>query len=233
MLDAFGGIFRKKPIAIQEGDAPDAKTAETKNEEDKKPAISAKIDTIKAEESAVIEKGESKKKKSFWLKIAMVLLLCILLALGLLYQFGFIKFKKSVKSSWQQPVVTETIPPAPRAAEIVQTAEAKTPADTSVSTEKESSASIIPMRNMEAEKTFSIQIKAIPASDEARRDVEALKAKGEDAFSLRIAINGREAWDRIFIGRFSTKEEASQYLEQNKFKTKYPGSIVRNTSTMD
>jgi cell division septation protein DedD len=98
---------------------------------------------------------------------------------------------------------------------------------------EKATAAAIPAREAESEKPFSIQIKAVPTSEKARRDVEALKANGEDAFSVRIAVKGRKAWDRIFIGRFTTKEEAVKYLGQNKIKTKYPGSIVKNTTTTD
>ena len=93
---------------------------------------------------------------------------------------------------------------------------------------------MIPAKEAEAERPFSIKIKAVRDSEEARRDVEVLKAKGEeDVFSMRVAIKDRGAWDRSFIGRFATEEEAVKYMRQNKIETRYPDSIVRNTSITD
>ncbi|HEY5498633.1 MAG TPA: polysaccharide biosynthesis tyrosine autokinase, partial [Syntrophales bacterium] len=222
---AFGNIFRKKPVAVPEGDVPagNGKGTGTVNGEDKKTALAAKIDSIKTEESSPTP----------WLKFFMVFLLVILLALGLLYQAGYLKMRNTIKSTWQQPVVSETVPLAPKETETVKTTEVPPTASPPITPEKATAAAVIPAKEAEAERPFSIQIKAVPASEEARRNVETLTAKGEDAFSMRVVIKGREAWDRIFIGRFATKEEAVKYLGQNKIKTRYPGSIVRNTSTND
>lgn len=234
MWHAFGSIFRKKPVAIPEGDLPDDNGKGTRNGEDKKAAMTAKIDTIKTEESAGIENREDKKvKKTLWLKIAMVLLLIVLLALGLLYKTGYLKIRSTIKSSWQKPAVTETVMAAPKEAEVVRTTEVPPATPTPVAPEKATAAAIPAKETAEAEKPFSIQIKAIPASEEARRDVEALRAKGEESFSMRIALKGKEVWDRIYVGRFATKEEAAKYMDLNKIKAKYPGSLVKNTTTAD
>ena len=223
---AFGSIFRKKPVPMPEGDTPDGNEKETVSDGEKKTAaIPAKIDSI--------ETGEPAATPTPLLKIFMVFLLVILLALGLLYQAGYIKTGNIIKSAWQQHVDSETVPVAPKETEIVKTTEVPPTAPAPTAPAKETAAAVIPAKEAEAERPFSIQIKAIPASEEALRDVEALKAKGEDAFSMRAAIKGRGAWDRIFIGRFATKEEAVKYMRQNKIETIYPGSIVRNTSTIE
>jgi succinoglycan biosynthesis transport protein ExoP len=231
MWHALSSIFRKKPVTLSAGDVSDGNVKGTQNGEEQKKAITAKIDTIKTEESTGSQRRENKKvNKTLWLKVVMVFLLIILLSLGLLYQAGYLKIRNTIKSSWQKPAVSETIPAAP--AEISRMPEAPPTAPRPVAPEK-ATAAAIPAREAESEKPFSIQIKAVPTSEKARRDVEALKANGEDAFSVRIAVKGRKAWDRIFIGRFTTKEEAVKYLGQNKIKTKYPGSIVKNTTTTD
>ena len=141
--------------------------------------------------------------------------------------------QNTIKSKWQQPVVSKPVPMAPKETEAVKTAEVTPAAPASTTPEKATTTAANPTNDAASNKPFSIQVKAVPASEEARRDVEALKAKGEEAFSMRIAVKGREARDRIFIGRFATKEEAVKYMDQNKIKTKYPGSIVQNTATMD
>ena len=231
---AFGNIFRKKPVPMPEGDTPVGNGKGTGNGEDKKTAVMAKIDSIKTEESSARAKKVKKQEKTTpWLKIFMVFLLVILLALGLLYQTGYIKTRNMIKSAWQQTVVSKTVPVAPKETKIVKTTEVPPTAPAPIAPEKETAAAVIPAKEAVAERLFSIQIKAVPASEEARRDVEALKAKGEDVFSMRVAIKGRGAWDRIFIGRFATKEEAVKYMRQNKIETRYPDSIVRNTSTID
>jgi len=240
MWHALGGIFRKKPIAIAEdGEMPavNGKGTGTVNGEDKKPALTAKIDNIKTEESSPEPKKEKKPEKQEkakpWLKISMVVLLVILLALGLLYKAGYLKMQNTIKSKWQQPVVSEPAPVAPKETEAVKTAEVTPAAPASTTPEKATTTGASPTHDAASDKPFSIQVKAVPASEETRRDVEALKAKGEEAFSMRIAVKGREAWDRIFIGHFATKEEAVKYMEQNKIKTKYPGSIVQNTTAIE
>jgi hypothetical protein len=220
---AFGSIFRKKPVAIPEEGTP-------------APTLTAQIDTIKTGEPVAkvkIEKAKEKQENSRpWIKIIMVFLLVMLLALGLLYQAGYLKIRNTIKSTWQQPVVSETAPVAPKETEIVKTTEVPPAASPAITTEKPTEAALIAAKEAaDPKRPFSIQIKAVPASEEASRDVKALKAKGEDAFFLRVAIKGREAWDRIFVGRFATKEEAVEYMGQNKIKTRYPSSIVRNTST--
>jgi capsular exopolysaccharide synthesis family protein len=244
MWYALGNIFRKKPVAMPEEGTPESNSKSTSNGEDKKTAIAAKIDSIKTEESSARAKKVKKQEKTTpWLIIIMVLLLVMLLALGLLYQAGYLKIRNTIKSTWQQPVVSETAPVAPKEAEIVKTTEvppiasppiaSPTAANPPITPEKETAAALIPAREAGTEKPFSIQIKAVPTSEEARVDLEVLKAKGEDAFSMRVAIKGRGTWNRIFIGRFATKEEAVKYMVQNKIETRYPGSIARNTSTID
>jgi len=230
---AFGGIFRKKPITMTDEDKSVGNGEVTGNGEVKKTVITAKIDSIKTEESSASAKKVKNQKKTPWLKIFMASLLFILLGLGLLYQTGYLKMRNIIKSSWQQPVVSETAPVTPKASEIAKTTEVPSTTTPPIAPEKETAAAANTDKEREAGRPFSIQIKAIPASEEAHRNVEALKAKGEDAFSVRIAIKGREAWDRIFIGRFATKEEAVKYMGKNKIKTKYPGSIVQNTSKSD
>ncbi len=82
-------------------------------------------------------------------------------------------------------------------------------------------------------KLLSIQVKSVPTPEEARRLMEELKGKGEEAFAERVTIKGRGEWSRIFIGRFSTAAEAEKFMKENKFKARYPGCIVQKISEGD
>lgn len=67
-------------------------------------------------------------------------------------------------------------------------------------------------------------------AEEARGFITALKAKGLDAYSLEVNLKDIGVWHRIFIGHFSTEEEASRYLREHRLADTYPGCLVRNAA---
>lgn len=81
-----------------------------------------------------------------------------------------------------------------------------------------------------AGKPYSIQIRAMRDAEEARGFITALKAKGLDAYSLEVNLKDIGVWHRIFIGHFSTEEEASRYLREHRLADTYPGCLVRNAA---
>ncbi len=67
----------------------------------------------------------------------------------------------------------------------------------------------------------------MPTSGEARRIVEELKRKREDAFSTHVTIKGRGESNRILIGHFASTKDAAEFMKNNNIEAKYPGSIVQ------
>ncbi len=77
------------------------------------------------------------------------------------------------------------------------------------------------------DKPYSIQVKAVRSSEEAAAVVKSLSARGLEAYSIKVDLNGTGIWHRILIGHFSGKEEARRYLIDQKIESDFPGSLVR------
>lgn len=78
--------------------------------------------------------------------------------------------------------------------------------------------------------TFVVQVRATQDEHVARELTASLKARGYDAFTQKVDLPGKGRWHRIFIGRFSSVNEARRYLESKGLKTSYPDFIVRKSS---
>jgi cell division septation protein DedD len=78
-----------------------------------------------------------------------------------------------------------------------------------------------------------VQVKAVPSAEEAKKIVEALKAKGDKVFSRSVMIKGRGEWHRILVGHFETREEARQYMKQLRLEAKYPGAIIQKITSIE
>ncbi|MDQ5985432.1 MAG: hypothetical protein CSYNP_01142 [Syntrophus sp. SKADARSKE-3] len=235
ILSSIRGIFRKKQEMLPE----DEETATEKAKADKPSpdsssgtVIPAKLDTMKSQEESQETAGQRKKRikhgesKRPWIKVLIVSLLVILLALGLLYQGGYIKTPVSVKPSGQRSSSIDSVPQPVKETEKIKPAET-TSADSAREREAALKKTAIP------DKPFSIQVKAVPTNEEAEGIVESLKGKGEEAFSMHVKIKGRGEWSRIFIGRFATTEEAEAYMKKLNIEKMYPGSIIKNTLVND
>ncbi|MEI8174218.1 MAG: GNVR domain-containing protein, partial [Deltaproteobacteria bacterium] len=71
---------------------------------------------------------------------------------------------------------------------------------------------------------YAIQIMAVQDLKEARRIIEAVKKEGMDAHSSSIDIPGKGTWHRIYIGKFNTKEQATEFMNGKNIKQQYPDS---------
>jgi polysaccharide biosynthesis transport protein len=221
---AFTGIFSKKEqMTTFDEEAAPAKEAKI---QDSNARAVAPSPVTEGRARGMSPKGQNKKSASPpWLKVLMIVLLVLLLAGGLLYQAGYMKTQKMKTPSPKGPAARETIGTTTKAIATAKPTEAPpvTPGDDVK----------IPAVPIKEPKRFSIQVKAVKTPDEAHRIVEAMKTKGEDAFTMRVNIKDRGEWHRILLGRFETKEDTVQYMKENRTVTSYPGSIVQNTSTND
>jgi len=79
---------------------------------------------------------------------------------------------------------------------------------------------------------YAVQIKAYPEADkkEAMAFVEDLRKSYSDVHVEKVALSGRGVWYRILIGHFMNKEEAANYMKDNKISDAFSGSFVQFTS---
>lgn len=79
---------------------------------------------------------------------------------------------------------------------------------------------------------FAIQVKAYPeaSESEAVAFVEYLKQGQPDVHMEKVHLPGRGIWYRIFLGYFTTADEASDYMKKKKIFDAYPGSYVQSRS---
>ena len=229
----FGSLFKKKTAELHEEEEPGDEGNSVDTQKELTAAIPAKLDDVQSQEPVKRQKkkprGSSMLAGKSWLKIVIVALLIILLAVGLLYQAGFIKTQKMKQAvAPVRPPVAESLPQP-----LQETAPSQPVVSPAVAlpsaTEKQTPSTTA----LDSVKPFSVQIKAVPTAEEAKQIVESLKAKGDDAFSKSVLIKGRGEWHRIFVGRFTTKEEAQKSLKDLRLAEKYPGSIVQNTTAND
>lgn len=224
----FSNIFGKETVTLPEDKNRGERTRAPETKE-APAAIPAKMDKIETQSTSPRPKRKAKQEaqnKKPWLKIIIVCLLVILLGVGLLYKIGYLKSQETRTQSTSQADVSEPIQTMPKDSATAKLSEA--PAVTASEKEKQS---VIVMKPEPM--PFSIQIKAVPTPEEADHTVNALKSKGEDAFTSRVYLKGRGEWSRIFVGRFATKEDAQKYMKETRTEKKYPGSMIKNTSKND
>lgn len=223
----IGKFFGKKTI-VEKDERPPMERADTPKTEESA-AVPARVDGIKSRTAAARAKNRPRRDASGvkpWIKIIIVCLLILLLAMGLLYKMGYLSSQETGGLPTGQTDTVKTVKPVPQEATTIK------PSETPIipPPEKGNQAAAEAKTDF---KPFSIQVKAVPASGEANRIVETLKAQGEDAFTNRVSLKSRGEWNRILIGRFSTKEDARKYMEENRLHQKYPGSIVQNSAKND
>ncbi|MEN8193005.1 MAG: SPOR domain-containing protein [Bacteroidota bacterium] len=64
---------------------------------------------------------------------------------------------------------------------------------------------------------YSVQISSWKSKTIAEHEVNKLKKKGFDAFIYQIYLKSKDGtWNRVRIGYFNSKQEAAQFLKQNK-----------------
>ena len=155
---------------------------------------------VKRQRRKTRDGGRSTFTGKTWLKVVIVALLVILMAVGLLYQAGFIKTHRMKPADPVRPSVAESMPQPLQETAPLQPAAGSPAVVPPAPTEKQAASA--PPQN-DPTKPYSIQIKAVPSAEEAKQIVESLNTKGDDAFSKIVTIKGRGKWHRIFIGHYA------------------------------
>ena len=203
------------------------------------------------------ENQKRKKPTPPWMKLLIIAFVVLLLAAGVFYETYEIQKQKMGNGSMrQQTIIRESAPVVPANSEPVTLKDALAGASNGEQksasvTARDGNAPSTPAEPVHApetaplikpqsgselqvtvnlpgkDKPFSIQVKSVPTSGEARRIVEELKRKREDAFSTHVTIKGRGEWNRILIGHFASTKDAAEFMKNNNIEAKYPGSIVQ------
>ncbi|MDD5233221.1 MAG: polysaccharide biosynthesis tyrosine autokinase [Syntrophales bacterium] len=79
---------------------------------------------------------------------------------------------------------------------------------------------------------YTIQVKAYQDEGETRQLVTELGRKGLKPFRASVNIDGRGVWHRIYVGNFSTRKEAQQYIKQSGMGKLYPDCFVQKVSSI-
>ena len=81
-------------------------------------------------------------------------------------------------------------------------------------------------------RNYTIQVKAYKDEGDTKRLVAELDRKGLNPFWASAAIDGQGVWHRIFVGGFSTRKEALQYIKQSGLDKSYPDCFVQKISSI-
>ncbi len=243
----YGGTKKEKVFLDKIKELP-GKILEAIKKRGSKDKVSEKIEA--EDEISIEEKPRIKKSR---MKMSLLMIALGALALGVAFQTGYLKpryfsaiydtiqsfnpfaEKSPRKTTSVKKAISRTDAASPMkipqtqgqtavqspSAEPVEVSELKSGSDT------KSSAPETPS-SPSAGKPYSIQIRAIRDAEEAQRVILALRAKGFDAYSLKVDLKDIGIWHRIFIGHFPNEEEAARYLSNHRLGDAYPGCLVRN-----
>ncbi|RPH52464.1 MAG: polysaccharide biosynthesis tyrosine autokinase [Desulfobacteraceae bacterium] len=194
-------------------------------------------------------KGKEKRKsgintRSGFLKIVMLLLAITLLIAGLYYS-GVVK--RPAKAPPVRPgnvvrMKVKTAPaPVPTEAAVNLSSGKSLPPDNSFATSVEKS---LPQQgpsatlindaagkselavSVPADRPYAIKVSYTLDFHTAEGAVDALKAQGHEAYIVKVDLNEKGIWYRIFIGPFASENEARQYILEKNIAVVYPGWII-------
>jgi cell division septation protein DedD len=95
----------------------------------------------------------------------------------------------------------------------------------------------LPQETAKLEKTFiqenyyAIQVGAFQNLEYARDLVESLKKDGLDAYWISKVSKKKGTLYKVFVGQFANKNEAVQFLKEQKTLNNYPGSYPQKVSS--
>ena len=79
-------------------------------------------------------------------------------------------------------------------------------------------------------KRFAVQTGAFSNAEEARNLLATLRKAGLNGHVVAVPLGDRGVWHRVLIGRFATHSEASNFMQKQKLKDRYPGSFIQKLS---
>jgi cell division septation protein DedD len=79
-------------------------------------------------------------------------------------------------------------------------------------------------------KRFAVQAGAFSNAEEARNLLATLRKAGMNGHVVAVPLGDRGVRHRVLIGRFATHSEASNFMQKQKLKDRYPGSFIQKLS---
>jgi len=78
---------------------------------------------------------------------------------------------------------------------------------------------------------FALQIGSFPVMKEARERIAALRAEGLTASMKSVELDGRGTWYRVYVGDFSSKNQAEEEGKRLKAKKLIEGYVISNLTS--
>jgi cell division septation protein DedD len=75
---------------------------------------------------------------------------------------------------------------------------------------------------------FTVQVRSSPDESDARAAAQALGAAGVEAYVVRADLGARGVWYRVRIGRYATRDEASQAAVKLRSSGRVSDAIVQS-----
>jgi cell division septation protein DedD len=88
-----------------------------------------------------------------------------------------------------------------------------------------------PNKPLSQEKYYAVQIGSFRNMENVRDLTGLLKKEGFDAYWITMKSKKGETLYRVFVGQFTDKDEAAQFLKDKKVLRNYPGSFIQEVSS--
>jgi succinoglycan biosynthesis transport protein ExoP len=244
----YGGTKKEKGFLDKLKDVPVMVMDAINSRRAKKDETLPKIDTGKEGQENDHPRGRS------WMKMLLLFTALGALVLGIAFQTGYLKAhyftaifdaiqsinplaEKSpskttgVKKSISKPEVpaAKAVPHSADQPSAVPTPAVKPSGIAAPDSSKKTKSNVTAAPSLPtADRPYSIQIRAVRDAEEAQRVVAALRSEGRDAYFLKVDFKDIGTWHRIFVGHFSSQDEAARYMNDQRLGNAYPGCLVRN-----
>jgi cell division septation protein DedD len=88
-----------------------------------------------------------------------------------------------------------------------------------------------PSKPLPQEKYYTVQVGSFRNMENVRDLTGVLKKEGLDAYWITMKSKRGETLYRVFAGQFADKDEADQFLRDNKILKNYPGCFIQEISS--
>ena len=107
----------------------------------------------------------------------------------------------------------------------------KNPQEEAEKTRPRSQEIVRPDNPIPHEKYYAVQVGSFHNMENVRDLTGVLKKEGLDAYSITMKNMKGETLYRVFVGQFTDKNEAAQFLKDKKILRNYPGSFIQEVSS--
>ena len=132
------------------------------------------------------------------------------------------------------PVAASPAPPTPSPKSLpAQTKQeaVRSPQEEAEKTKPISQEIVKPNKPLSQEKYYAVQIGSFRNMENVRDLTGLLKKEGFDAYWITMKSKKGETLYRVFVGQFTDKDEAAQFLKDKKVLRNYPGSFIQEVSS--